>query len=102
MLYIDVKATGQAVRARSAKLEKTSFVESRAACKYLLNTLPACNPGLIPEKLRHLNGRLPIEWLDAANQKFAELIEAYPRYAQVYSRVRRILNADCCLCWRPD
>ena len=102
MLYIDVKATAKAVYERSVKLEKTSFVESRAACKYLLDTLPACNPDLIPKKLRHLNGRLPIAWLDAANQKFVELIEAFPRYALVYSRVRRILNADCCLCWRPD
>lgn len=102
MLYIDVKATAKAVYERSVKLEKTSFVESRAACKYLLDTLPACNPDLIPKKLRHLNGRLPIAWLDAANQKFVELIEAFPRYALVYSRARRILNADCCLCWRPD
>lgn len=102
MLYINVKATAKAVRARAAKLENTSFVESRAACKYLLDTLPACNPDLIPEKLRYLNGRLPIDWLDAANKKFVELIEAYPKYAQVYMRARRILNADTCLCWRPD
>ena len=102
MLYINVKATAKAVRARAAKLENTSFVESRAACKYLLDTLPACNLDLIPEKLRYLNGRLPIDWLDAANKKFVELIEAYPKYAQVYMRARRILNADTCLCWRPD
>lgn len=102
MLYIDVKATAKAVRARAAKLENTSFVESRAACKYLLDTLPACNLDKIPAKHRHLNGRLPIGWLDAANKKFADLIEAFPRYAQVYMRARRILNADCCLCWRPE
>ena len=102
MLYIDVKATAKAVYERSVKLEKTSFVESRAACKYLLDTFPACNPDLIPKKLRHLNGRLPIAWLDAANQKFVELIEAFPKYAQVYMRARRFLNADVCLCWRPD
>lgn len=56
MLYINVKATAKAVRARAAKLENTSFVESRAACKYLLDTLPACNPDLIPEKLRYYSG----------------------------------------------
>lgn len=44
MLYIDVKATAKAVYERSVKLEKTSFVESRAACKYLLDTLPAATP----------------------------------------------------------
>ena len=102
MLYINVKSTRQAVYERSMKLEKTSFVESRAACKYLLDTLPTCNPDLIPEHFRHLNGRLPIDWLDAANKKFVELIEAYPRYAQVYMRAQRVLNADVCLCWRPD
>lgn len=102
MLYVDVKATARAVYERSLKLEKTNFVESRAACKFLMDTLPACNPNLIPKKFQHLNGRLPIAWLDAANKQFAKLIEALPKYAHVYIRAQRILNADACLCWKPD